>query len=86
MRITIENKDGVANNTIIKTADGVVLGSVSGIVLRIVAGEALRAETTFLVPGVEAAADVTVSEAHLRELASAHGFDLVAKKKPLFKR
>lgn len=81
MRINVSCPSGHSNEVVITTEKGEAIDKVKALDIRMRPGEPVTAELAFLVPGVETMlCEATVSEAHLRELAEAHGFDLVARK------
>jgi hypothetical protein len=77
MRIHIKCLDGCSASAEIITPGGERLTSIKAIDISLRAGEPVEASLQFLVPGVDAGCEATVSEAHLVELAAAHGYDLV---------
>jgi len=80
MHVTIKNKGGFFDASTIHLQDGTPLTEVSRVKILIESGIPNEAEVTFLLPIVDIDAEVTVKEEHLKELAEAHGFDLVKKK------
>lgn len=79
MKIRINTGDGVPGEDTIRLEDGSALENVSAVDIRIRAGEFILATLEFLLPKHDMAVEATVTEKHLRELAEAHGFDLVKK-------
>jgi hypothetical protein len=81
MRINVKCSSGHSNEVAITTEKGEVLDNVKSLDIRMRFGEPVVAELAFLVPGIETMlCEATVSEAHLHELAEAHGFELIARK------
>lgn len=76
MRIKIES-DGAGTGTKIHHEDGTEIRGVSRIDLRIEAGAPNQAIVRFCIPTVTAFAEARMLPEHLRELAEAHGYDLV---------
>ena len=79
MRIRVSSPDGTAANGRIELEDGTELQHVTEVAIRgDAAGGVFCAIVTFALPIVDVKGmEATVSEDHLRELAAAHGFDLV---------
>lgn len=76
MKINIKS-DGGANTTI-TTEDGKALPCCVAADISIRPEQIVEAQLRFVLPAIDLkGCEATVSEAHLRELAAAHGFDLV---------
>jgi len=79
MKIRIQTKEGVPDDDTITLDNGDILENVGSVDISIRPGELIIATLTFLLTRSDMTIDATVSEEHLRELAFAHGFDLVEK-------
>lgn len=79
MKIRITS-DGSGSNTSVTTEDGTPLMHCMAVDVSIRPEEVVKATLVFMLPITDMKGfEVTVSEAHLRELAEAHGFNLVKK-------
>lgn len=78
MKIWIKNTDGIGENTEVNHLAGDPV-EVTAIDIRIRMKEIVSANLQFALPGIDTVAEVTISKEHLKELAAAHGFGLVAK-------
>lgn len=79
MRIHINTGDGFPDAKTLTLDDGSALKNVSAVDIKIRPMEPIIAILQFLLPGADLNVEATVTEEHLRELADAHGFDLVKK-------
>lgn len=79
MRLNIKNTTGDCFDTEFVTESGEKLSNIATADITFRPNHAVVAKLQFLVPNVDCRAEATVSEEHLRALASAHGFDLVKK-------
>lgn len=79
MKIHINTGDGIPNEMTLTMDDGSPLENVFAVDIKIRPGELILATLEFLLPRVDFDVKATVTEAHLRELAEAHGFDLMKK-------
>lgn len=79
MKIRIKSEDGMPSATVVTLEDGTRLENIAAVDVRIRPDEFITAQIEFIIPAVDFVAEATVSESHLRELAAAHGFDLVKK-------
>lgn len=79
MRVRIVSEKGTNSSASIALEDGTELRNVMSANIRMEPGEVHTATLTFSMPLIDCDAVATVSEEHLRELATAHGFELVRK-------
>lgn len=79
MKINIKSEDGSTGNAEVTLEDGSRLDGVERIVIDAKGSDGvIRAQLTFFCPKVlMKSMPAFISEDHLRELADAHGFDLV---------
>lgn len=64
-------------NGVVRTENDEMLGHITAVDIGIKAGELPTAKLTFMLPVVDVHAHATISEEHLRQLAQAHGYNLV---------
>lgn len=80
MKIHIKSFTGKANDsTITLVEDGKEIENISAVDIQFRPGKEVTATLQFGFLPVDVIAKAVVSEQHLRELAAAHGFDLVKK-------
>ena len=79
MKIRFKNESGIPDEKLIIVETGEELENVTAVDIKVRPGEPIMATLEFCFPHTDIVAGVTVSEEHLRELAAAHGFDLVKK-------
>ena len=79
MKVRIQS-DGTPQGTNVFTEDGAEVRGLTGLTWTIETADVARVHARFAVAGLESApAELLISEAHLRELAGARGFELVAR-------
>ncbi len=79
MKIRIKSESGMPCAGIITTEDGTELEHICAVDISIRPNESIKARLEFTLVPLSILAEAVVSEEHLRELAAAHGFDLVKK-------